>query len=47
MDHGLSLLQHLSQVFAAELNWDDRRRQEEVAAVQSYVGHELAWKQML
>jgi glycerol-3-phosphate dehydrogenase len=47
MDHGLSLLQHLSQVFAAELNWDDQRRQEEVAAVQSYVRHELAWKQML
>ncbi|MEK7358730.1 MAG: glycerol-3-phosphate dehydrogenase C-terminal domain-containing protein, partial [Bdellovibrionota bacterium] len=43
-DHGLGLLALISKVFAKELGWSDSKRQEESAAIQAYVKHELAWK---
>jgi glycerol-3-phosphate dehydrogenase len=46
-DHGLPLIAFISRVFAAELGWNDSRRQAEAAALQAFVRHELAWKQSL
>lgn len=43
-DHGLIYLNHLSEVFAAELGWSDSKRQEEESALRHYVKRELAWK---
>lgn len=46
-DHGLIHIAQLSRVFAHELGWSDSRRQEEAARLQSYMRHELAWKQRI
>lgn len=43
-DHGLSYVAQLSRVFAVELGWNDNRRQEEAARLQTYIRHELNWK---
>lgn len=44
-DHGLSLIAHLSRVFADRLGWADFRRQEEAARLQETIRRELKWKQ--
>ncbi|HVK61139.1 MAG TPA: glycerol-3-phosphate dehydrogenase/oxidase [Bdellovibrionales bacterium] len=44
-DHGLSLIAHLSRVFADEFSWSDSRRQEEAARLQAYIRHELSWRE--
>jgi glycerol-3-phosphate dehydrogenase len=43
-DHGLTLLQGLSDIFQAALGWSDSRAREERTQVQAYVQKELAWK---
>jgi glycerol-3-phosphate dehydrogenase len=44
-NHGLGLLAFLSQVFAAELGWNEAGRLNEVEKLKALIERELQWKQ--
>lgn len=43
-DHGLSLLEEVSKVFASELRWDAAELQKQQEQLRAHIAHELAWQ---
>jgi glycerol-3-phosphate dehydrogenase len=43
-DHGLPFVKEITDVFAAKLNWDSKKIQQEEAQLQTYMRRELDWQ---
>lgn len=46
-DHGLSIIDPISQLFTQELCWSENERLEQIQKVKDYINNELAWKKSL
>ncbi len=44
LDHGMSVLESISKIFATRLSWNDAKLKEEVALLKEHMESELAWK---